>query len=285
MVQKKGKPIDPIFGKVMSEGKILGQDLGTVDLSKPFKEKKPEPAPMDYRDMGTRKSEQDEKFMLSPNFSRDMAVYNAIDKLDLQALKDALAKGGNPNMEYRGDTALTIAAASNRLDLVSALIDAGANVNLIDGEGNYPLTLAAANAERYDVLQKLLENSAQVNIQNKNGETAILVAAKNYNADGVQLMIHALADVNLADNYGMTPLMYAACNGMGGTINALLNTGANVNVVDNADGLTAFSCAVSNKEWKCAKMLRRHTKINYEDLKKLPVRHVWAYFKYTPIFG
>jgi ankyrin repeat protein len=134
-------------------------------------------------------------------------------------------------------------------------------------------------------LQKVLENSTQINVQNKNGETAILVAAKNYNAKGVELLIFARADVNLPDKYGMTPLMIAACNGMEETVNALLNTGANVNVVDNADGLTAFSCAVSNKEWKCAKMLRRHTKINYEDLKKLPKRHVWAYIKYTPIFG
>jgi ankyrin repeat protein len=115
------------------------------------------------------------------------ASYNG----NLQAVRLLLSKGAKTNVVaqapilFPGDapksgpvaltdvTPLLAAAAGAPVDLIAALLDAGANLSAKDGRGMTPLMLAVAtNYQNPAVIRLLLERGADVKVQSKSGETA-----------------------------------------------------------------------------------------------------------------
>ena len=71
-------------------------------------------------------------------------------------------------------TALMFAAQTNAIDSLKVLLDAGADVNIRDKDGNTALILGVKHA---DILAMLLAHGAMINVQNKSGVTALWYAA------------------------------------------------------------------------------------------------------------
>ena len=69
------------------------------------------------------------------------------------------------------------AALGGYTDVISSLIDAGANVNMPDLDGMTPLMIAAKNGHRFTV-ELLVRRGADVNFRNVKGETALDIANK-----------------------------------------------------------------------------------------------------------
>jgi len=70
-------------------------------------------------------------------------------------------------------TPLLAAAAAAPVELVTALLDAGANVNARDGRGMTPLMMAVAtNHQNPAVIRLLLGRGADPSLQSSVGETA-----------------------------------------------------------------------------------------------------------------
>ena len=265
MIQKKKRPMDPILGKVISEGAVLGQDLRTIDLSKPFVDVKPMPE-------GNVRTD----FL---NVNMKGALLDAVENSDAEKVRDCIAKGASPNTWCVSGTALTLAAKRGNLEIVNMLLDAGADINKSEGDdGKVPIDYAAGYDTRLEMLKLLIKRGANVNGNNM-GFTPLHNAVKNENALGVIILIEAGADVNFQDMQGATALMGAAVNGMLGTVVGLVDAGADANYKDER-GLTAFNYAVSYREKDCAKYLRPLTKLGIRDLMGLPARHVWAYITY-----
>jgi ankyrin repeat protein len=81
-----------------------------------------------------------------------------------------------------GLTALLFAARQGEIESVKALLDAKADINAVDSDGNNALTLAILNTH-YDLTQLLIERGADVNIAAKNGRTALYSAVEMHDVD------------------------------------------------------------------------------------------------------
>jgi uncharacterized protein len=111
-----------------------------------------------------------------------------------------------------GLTALLFAARQGQIDSVKALLDAKADINALDSDGNDALTLAILNTH-YDLTQLLIERGADVNIAAKNGRTALYSAVEMHDVDWSPRPAHKETDQATSMN----------------VIHALLDHKANVN--------------------------------------------------------
>ena len=76
-------------------------------------------------------------------------------------------------------TPLTAAAPLGSRELIAALLDAGAKINVADVRGMTPLMLAVANdRQNLDVIRLLIARGADVNAKSLAGETALDWAVK-----------------------------------------------------------------------------------------------------------
>lgn len=161
---------------------------------------------------------------------------------DLERVKLELANGTDVNLVDRASrrAALHWAARENRLEVVEALLAAKANLEVRDGAGKTPLTVAAESG-RTDVVKKLLAAKADVNTRDQIQGSPLLWAAGLGNPETVQVLLEAGADPSVVDVNGLTPLLWAAGIGDPRTVELLLKTGkANVDAKDNISEDTAL---------------------------------------------
>ena len=129
-------------------------------------------------------------------------------------------------------------SADMDLNILKALIDAGANVNAQTKNGGSALIYAANNPhfDMIDVIEILIDAGADVNMKNKEGVTVLMrtVAGNKANPKMIKVLIDAGADVNARDNGSHTVLMYAAqFNTNPDVIAALIDAGADINARDD----------------------------------------------------
>ena len=119
---------------------------------------------------------------------------------------------------YRGDTALHAAAATHRLEVVQALIAAGADVHARNRRGDEALHYAADGApgneawrpeEQASVITCLVEAGADPNVTEMSGVTPLLRAVRSRCGAAVMALLDAGADPMLANDRGSTPLELA----------------------------------------------------------------------------
>ena len=116
-----------------------------------------------------------------------------------------------PYFHWQLCTPLCVAAAYGNLDILSFVLENGADINAAistSARGLTPLMLAVqkyhSNAVNY-----LLEQGADVNLQDKAGYTALHTAAACGNYNALRSLIYYGADVNARNRYNRTPLMLA----------------------------------------------------------------------------
>ncbi|MDE2489961.1 MAG: ankyrin repeat domain-containing protein [Elusimicrobia bacterium] len=128
-------------------------------------------------------------------------------------MRAALRKGAKVNAKdpATGDTALFAAAADNRdARVVSALIKAGASVNVKDDGGMTPLMVAG----KPDIARALIKAGADVNATDKQGWTPLIYAVSKAALDKtatpvVAVLVKAGANVGMKDKDGDTALSVA----------------------------------------------------------------------------
>ena len=102
--------------------------------------------------------------------------------------KALLQKGALVN--YQDRTALTNAAEWGHLAIVNMLLEAGADVNQQDKEGDTAISRVIINLDRnYEkIVKELLEAGADVNAKNKYELTALMLASKGGHTHIVKLL-------------------------------------------------------------------------------------------------
>ena len=158
----------------------------------------------------------------------------------------------NPSKIYCGETAVTLQTVCN--DLFQAFIDAGADVNQTICHGKETLlTLAVKKDAPVEVITALVKAGAALNATDSNGDTPLNLATANYATEIMQVLLDAQVDANVANKLGNTPLMTAYtvypvyCYGKTQPkpevlARMLLAGGASVHV-QNELGHTALMCA------------------------------------------
>ena len=144
----------------------------------------------------------------SDNINNVKKILEAITvlKLDLIDAEDTI----------RNNVALDIACANGNLDIVKALVEAGANVNATDIDNISPLGYAATNGHSDVVIYLCSLSELNPNIIRTGqyaDETPLMYAAWKCNKEAVEALIKKGADVNATkDVDGFKPVLYAIYN-------------------------------------------------------------------------
>ena len=132
--------------------------------------------------------------------------------------------------DYRGRTALIIAAQNNALDAGKLLIQRGATVDLRDSYGLTPLT-ATVSVNALSFAKLLLDNGAKVNRFSVETSPLLLAATMNF-CDMIELLLENGADINITSPKGSTPLLQAIKHSAQDAACLLIERGANIHVRD-----------------------------------------------------
>ena len=157
-------------------------------------------------------------------------LLEAVERGDRAAVIRLLAvKGTDPNQAGPdGTTAIMYAASNGDVELVRALIRAGANVKLQNQFGTSAITEAAIIGSA-PIIDLLLKAGADANTKNPEGETPLMAVARSGNVDAARLLVEARADVNAKENFGgQTALMWAAAQSQPEMVKFLASKGADL---------------------------------------------------------
>lgn len=106
-------------------------------------------------------------------------------------------------------TPLMLAAQQGRLELVEQLLAAGADVNLLNDDGNGALWFACVHGDTR-LLSRVIEAGADLDNQNVNGATALIYAASAGKLEVANALVSAGADIERQTLDGFTALDSAA---------------------------------------------------------------------------
>lgn len=140
---------------------------------------------------------------------------------------------------YCGSTLLHLVCEVDDLESAKLLIEAGADINALDGLKESCVHLAVKYG-RPELLQYLLENGASLDVSGSDDDRPLHIAARR-GVEYVRLLVGAGADVNAKGDRGFTPLHIAAMRGDDAMVTLLLHYGAVLQT--NMDGMTALSVA------------------------------------------
>jgi uncharacterized protein len=151
----------------------------------------------------------------------------------LKIVKSLLAHGANPNfrldqkkpsltiteISLQGATPLLLAAEVNNLDVIKALVEAGADPLIPTAQGTTALMMASGigtdvqrarppeeRALAVETAKYLVEHGADVNAAGQFGWTALHAAAYQGLNDVIEFLVSKGADINAKDAFGQTPL-------------------------------------------------------------------------------
>ncbi len=126
----------------------------------------------------------------------DVALYEAAEKGDTDAIEKLLNEGANVNATLYGDGTPLIGAARNgHLEAVRFLLDRGADPNLsVSGDGN-PLIMAAREGH-IGVVALLLDRGAAIDQMVSGDENALIQASNEGHLEVVKLLVTRGANVN-----------------------------------------------------------------------------------------
>lgn len=209
----------------------------------------------------------------APGWEWDTVIHQAAFQGQPEAVK-VLAQLGADVTHYNpnGFNPLMLAIMGKRTvkgnnskygEVLQALIDAGADVNLPNRYGETPL-VSAFSSGQMEFIQPLLlagadaKKAATYTVPSI-GVTTLMTAIRNgVDTNVVRMIIKAGANVNADEEYGMTALMLAASKGKIETVKALLAAGADVHLKTSAEigQKTALTFAQENGHADVAQVLQ-----------------------------
>lgn len=149
--------------------------------------------------------------LLAAGAPLDVFAASATGRTD--ALREALgaAPASVNAFAFDGWTPLHLAAFFGRLGIVEALLESGANLNVVSRNSlrNAPLHAAIAG-NHSDVALLLIERGADVHAADAGGHTPLHIAAENGSLPVVRILVERGADPRAVDAEDRTPLARAA---------------------------------------------------------------------------
>lgn len=122
---------------------------------------------------------------------------------------------GNPSinrLSAEDKSPLHVAASGNSIEMISELINRGANADLSNASGQTPLHWAAWN-NRTEIISQLLKNSAKINSADNAGVTPLMLAAEQGYKEAIILLMEKGADKNIHNKNGKNAAAIATNKG------------------------------------------------------------------------
>jgi uncharacterized protein len=157
------------------------------------------------------------------------SLVNAVKAGNIAVVKKQLQLHGDPNeADPDGTTALHWAVQTDRVDLVDALISAGAKVKVTNRWGVTPLALAVTNGNPA-ITRALLKAGADPRAPVPGTGTPLLTAARSGNPDVITALLDAGVKADEAEeSSGQTALMWAGSEDHPSAVKTLIARGADV---------------------------------------------------------
>jgi len=166
----------------------------------------------------------------------------AVEDGDLDVVQKMLGEGVDPNTRVPGAwlnyTPLFLAVTENRIEVTRALLKAGADPSIEDGNGD-PVMVLAAHRDRVAHARLLIEHGISIDSKNHRGITALMRGAPYEKGPDVQTLVDLGANLDLPDPQGNTGLMIAAQAGNLAAMEVLIAAGAKLDLRNKA-GETAL---------------------------------------------
>ncbi|MBU6247327.1 MAG: ankyrin repeat domain-containing protein [Xanthomonadaceae bacterium] len=162
-----------------------------------------------------------------------------------EAVMTLISNGADPTAaDIDGHTPLHGAVLSEEPIVAAMLLDAGADLNVINRAGLSPLA-TACRAANWPLVRFLLERGAKT--QAAGGEPALVAAAGIADDDptGVRLLLKHRAGINATDGRGRTALIVAATEGHEEIARALRAAGAEVDLADGRGSTALMEAAAA----------------------------------------
>jgi hypothetical protein len=168
-------------------------------------------------------------------------ISQAIQGDDVEAVRDAIAKGARVNFKEKGNddvTPLFVAVEHGNVEIVRLLLEQGAKVNARNAQRQTPLMRLDDDSTK-ELVELLLNHGAKIDLEDKMGNTALILAAESASAEVIEALLKGSPDVNVANEEGQTALMNAAYNDDLESVKLLINAGADVHM-KNSDEESAI---------------------------------------------
>ena len=173
--------------------------------------------------------------------------YTARNDCCTEILQTIINHGADVNAtDKKKVTALMLACGNGNEDAITILLNAGADTNIADANGNTCLYYVAYGNCSKCVLQSIISHGADVKATDKYEQTSLMFACLMKNENAINVLLSAGADPKLADSLGVTCLQYAVDEGYSKHVfDTIMNHGADVNAA-NMTNITALMLACAN---------------------------------------
>ncbi|MEM7758931.1 MAG: ankyrin repeat domain-containing protein, partial [Cyanobacteria bacterium P01_A01_bin.40] len=193
-------------------------------------------------------------------------IHAAIIEQRYEIISSLIDIGADVNYEVRyTHTPIFRAISHGRLDIAQLLIDNGANINIEDNTGEH-LVFYALYYGSIESVRLLIENNAYVDVKNKRGDTLLILAINGNHIELAKSLIANGANVNLKRESGETPLFHAIDQNKLELVKLLIDNGANPNLKNDK---TYFKDKPDIAKFNSEKLPLFNNKINYEIAKLL----------------
>ena len=158
------------------------------------------------------------------------ALHHASNKGQVDIAKLLIKRGADVNASIKNEpwTPLLDAASSGQTQVVKLLLENGAKVDEGDSYGYTPLIYALWSRDE-ECVKALISAGADINkLPNENDYPALFYTVWEGYERGVKILIDAGANVNAEDENGWTPLHYAINGTTQDMINLLVGTGVKI---------------------------------------------------------
>ena len=168
---------------------------------------------------------------------------------------DARIKLEKKGIPYN-ESSFTECAKKGDIEAVKLFLDEGIDINAVNKKGQTAL-IRAAEYQRKEVVTLLLEKGADVEfIGERHARTALMEAAGTGNNSIIKQLVEKGANVNAKDYENTTPLHFASMYGHVETVKLLIEFGANPNVHAAGMGRTPMSLAKTNGYTEVVQILK-----------------------------
>ena len=168
---------------------------------------------------------------MSPTKPEAVPLYYAA-RLGFRDLAEHLIAEHPEHVNARGgkeETSIHVAARAGYADILSLLLDHGADVDARTKWDWMPLQRASVYGE-VEAGRCLLDRGADINGRDNNGNTPLSLATSSGHVEFARMLLERGARISVQDEYGDTPLHEAVSNGHIQVVRLLLEHGADVDV-------------------------------------------------------